>query len=131
MKPEDYNTITAVLQNYANLRVAIVFGSVAKGTARYDSDLDLAVALPQPITIQEKMAMITALAEVLGRPVDLIDLQVVGEPLLGQILTTGKRLLGEDRYFAELLSKHLVNQADFLPYRNRILKQRRQAWIGR
>lgn len=32
---------------------------------------------------------------------------------------------------AALLSRHLFDAADFLPYRNRILAERRQAWIGR
>jgi len=32
---------------------------------------------------------------------------------------------------ATLLSRHLFDAADFLPYRNRILAERRQAWIGR
>ena len=62
-------------------------------------------------------------------PVDLVDLTQAGEPLLGQILTTGVRLMGSDETHARFLTRHLIEQADFLPYRDRILAERRQAWI--
>lgn len=31
---------------------------------------------------------------------------------------------------ASLLRQHLFDAADFLPYRDRILEERRRAWIG-
>jgi hypothetical protein len=61
----------------------------------------------------------------------LVDLFTVGEPLLGQIIAGGRRILGDDERYALLLSRHLFDQADFMPYRKRILQERRQAWIGR
>ena len=120
-----------VLAGFPTLRQALVFGSVAQGRQRPDSDLDIAVAASQPLTAAEKMALIAALAERTGRPVDLIDLKVVGEPLLGQILRHGRRLLGSNTAYAQLISQHLFDQADFMPYRNRILAERRAAWIGK
>ena len=78
-----------------------------------------------------KIALIEKLAQATGLPIDLIDLKNVGVPLLGQILKHGIRLLGSDTDYAALLSRHLLDAADFLPYRNRILAERRQAWIGR
>jgi len=119
-----------ILVNYPYIRLAIIFGSIAKNTARADSDLDLAVSAGKPLTVQEKMQLIAALAEVLGRPVDLVDLATVGEPLLGQILAHGRRVLGGDTLYAALLNRHLLNQADFVPYQKRILRERRQRWIG-
>ena len=61
--------------------------------------------------ISEKITLISALAETTGRPVDLVDLQSVGEPLLGQILRHGKRLLGSDTQYANLIRRHLFDQA--------------------
>lgn len=124
-------SILAVLRRHPGLDTAILFGSLARGTARPDSDLDLAVAARKPLSQQAKTALIGDLALALGRPVDLIDLTRIGEPLLGQVLRHGRRLLGSDDRYAELLSRHMTETADFLPYRNRILAQRRQAWIGR
>jgi hypothetical protein len=93
--------------------------------------LDIAVAADQPLTFAEKMAMIQALAEKTGRPIDLIDLATVTEPLLGQIVQHGRRLLGSDTLYGNLINRHLIEQADFMPYRNRVLAERRMAWIGK
>lgn len=114
-----------------DVKLVILFGSLATDQGRAESDLDLAVDAGHDLTASEKMALIAVLAESTGRPIDLVDLHSVGEPLLGQILRHGKRLLGSDTDYAELLYKHLVEQADFMPYRNRILAERRKAWIGR
>lgn len=112
------------------LRAAIVFGSVARGNATADSDLDLAVLGVNALSSKEKMAMIEALALAFDRPVDLVDLQRAGEPLLGCILAEGRQIMGERAHWAELLSRHLVNQADFVPLQDRILSARRAAWLG-
>jgi predicted nucleotidyltransferase len=120
-----------VLSRFPELVLALVFGSIADGRQRADSDLDIAVAAKQALTAVEKMDIIAALAEQTGRPVDLIDLKVVGEPLLGQIVRHGRRLIGSDGEYGSLISRHLFEQADFMPYRNRVLAERRVAWIGK
>ncbi len=120
-----------VLAGFPELILALVFGSVAKGLQRIDSDLDIAVVAKQALTVDEKIVIISALAEKTGRPVDLVDLKVVGEPLLGQIVQHGRRLLGSDGEYGRLISRHLFEQADFMPYRNRILAERRAEWIGK
>jgi hypothetical protein len=50
---------------------------------------------------------------------------------LGQILRGGRRILGSDSDYAALIRRHVLDQADFAPYRARILAERRDAWIGR
>jgi predicted nucleotidyltransferase len=122
--------LVAVLTRHPRVELAILFGSLASGQARPDSDLDLAVGCASPLAPGEKAALIGDLAEALGRPVDLVDLYGVGEPLLGQILRHGRRILGSDERYARLLSRHLIEAADFVPYRSRILAERRRAWIG-
>ena len=125
------NQLREVLAGFPELILALVFGSVAKGLQRIDSDLDIAVVAKQALTADEKIVIISALAEKTGRPVDLVDLKVVGEPLLGQIVQHGRRLLGSDGEYGRLISRHLFEQADFMPYRNRILAERRAVWIGK
>lgn len=112
------------------LRQAIVFGSMATGTARADSDLDLAVDIGRVLTAEERLALIADLATFCGRPIDLVDLRSVGEPLLGQILQHGQRLLGTHADFGDLIARHFTDSADFLPLRRRIQEERRRAWIG-
>ena len=131
MKPAIDAQIEEALQSFTQLKLAILFGSIASGRQRQDSDLDIAVASQQPLTEQEKIEMIGALAACTGRPVDLVDLKVAAEPLLGQILRHGRRIMGSDTQYGELISRHLFEQADFMPYRTRLLAERRLAWTGK
>lgn len=120
-----------VLARFPSIKLAVLFGSVAAGQARADSDLDLAVSSHRALSVAEKIALTQALAEATGRPIDLIDLATVAEPLLGQIVQHGTRIWGSDTLYANLISRHLVEQADFMPYQTRVLAERRTAWIGR
>lgn len=119
-----------VLQRQPGIRQAVIFGSMASGRARADSDLDIAVDAGRPLDAPAKARLIEALAAATGRAVDLIDLRTAGEPLLGQILKHGRRVVGSDADWAELLRRHLFDAEDFLPYVDRMLRERRQAWIG-
>lgn len=124
------DAIRGVLAAHGRIVLAVLFGSMADLRARSDSDVDIAVAADRVLSTDEKLVLIGRLAERLGRPVDLIDLQTAGEPLLGEIIRHGRRVLGTDTAYAGLIRKHLFDQADFLPYRTRILDERRRAWIG-
>ena len=120
-----------VLSGFPQIMLAILFGSVARGTANAQSDLDLAVIAEKPLQAAEKIQIIEALAMATGRPIDLVDVYAAPEPLLGQVLKHGRRVLGTDQAYAKLLYRHLIEQADFVPLQNRILSERRIAWIGK
>jgi len=49
-----------------------VFGSVARGEARSDSDVDLLVDAPAGTSIGDLVALQELLADILGRPVDVV-----------------------------------------------------------
>lgn len=131
MQETTTDAISRVLKRHPEIRLALLFGSVARGRAGPDSDLDLAVDVGYPLSAAQKMTLVTELAASTGRPIDLIDLSNVGEPLLGQILRHGKRLIGLDATYAELLTRHWFDEADFMPYYRRILASRRATWIGK
>ncbi len=130
-EPAIDSVVKAVLDRFPHISFAIIFGSVASGRARMNSDLDIAVAATRALEAAEKIALTQALAEATGRPIDLIDLATVTEPLLGQILQQGRRLLGTDTLFGNLINHHLIEQADFGPIQNRILTERRAIWLGK
>ena len=119
------------LEQFPQISLAVLFGSAASGRQQPNSDLDIAVAADRPLTANEKIAIIGALAERTGRPVDLVDLNGVAEPLLGQVVRHGRRILGSDTLYGELINRHLIEQADFMPYRTRLLAERRLAWTGK
>ncbi len=124
------DALRGVLAGFPEVGLAVLFGSMASGRARADSDVDIAVAAKRALSVAQKIALTQALAEKTGRPIDLVDLKTAPEPLLGQIVQHGRRLMGSDTQFGELIYRHLMEQADFIPYQNRVLAQRRMAWIG-
>lgn len=123
--------IRGVFKDFPKVKLVILFGSVATSSANTQSDLDVAVLARQPLMVEEKMRIIEALALEIGRPVDLIDLFATPEPITGQVIKHGRLVLGGNSEFAELLSRHLVEMVDFVPIQERILSERRAAWIGK
>ncbi|MEW6267603.1 MAG: nucleotidyltransferase domain-containing protein, partial [Thermodesulfobacteriota bacterium] len=122
--------IVRLLSRYTSIKLAFLFGSLAKGQARFDSDLDLAVAGDAPLPGKTLTALIEDLALLTGRPVDLIDLQSVSGHILKTAVTTGRRILCLDTALhAKIIKKMLYNQTDMMPYHDRILDERREAWL--
>lgn len=127
--PDD---IVTVLRAESLIRAAWVFGSVGRGTAGPESDLDVAVLGERALMADEKMRLIGGLARRCLRPVDLIDLQATQSPVVGQVIRYGKRLFCDDETLcAEFMKRWVFDRADWIPYRERALKSRRDAWINR
>jgi predicted nucleotidyltransferase len=120
--------VRTFLNDQNDIRLSIVFGSAVTGRQTPESDLDIAVLARASLTSERKQKLVQALAGIVERPVDLIDLSTVGEPLLGRILHEGRRLSGSSDTWAAILSRHLIDAADFLPYRERMLEERRASW---
>jgi predicted nucleotidyltransferase len=123
--------IARLLAGYPTIKLGILFGSLTEGHATPASDLDLGVAAMAPLDTALKTNLIEALAESSGRPVDLVDLRVASGPILQQVLTQGKLIYCTNRMlYAALIRAMLFNQSDMMPYYDRILAERRKAWIG-
>jgi predicted nucleotidyltransferase len=123
-------TLKKAVLAHSGLRLALLFGSCALGKERPDSDVDVAVDMGGVMAVEQHLSLISDLALATGRAVDLIDLRTVGEPLLGQILQSGRRIGGEHAVHAQYITRHVMDVEDFVPYQERILRERRQAWIG-
>jgi len=121
--------VLEILGSHSEIRLAILFGSLASNRGTVESDLDLAIDAGRPLGLPLKMNLISELADRIGRPVDLVDLRIAGDPLLGQILRYGKKILGDNTHYADLIRKHVFDEADFLRYRNDMIAERRRAWI--
>lgn len=114
-----------------DLVIAIAFGSAVAGGLRRESDLDIAVLARKPLSAGRRLELIALLADLGGRPVDLVDLSTSGISVTRAALTEGKLLVCRDRSaLAKLIPRMLLDTADFLPYRERILRERRASWIG-
>lgn len=119
--------IVGTLKKFPHVQFAILYGSYAKGTDRTDSDLDLAVAGRDRLSLQVRSDLSAALSAATGKEVDLIDLNEVTGVILGEALCEGKILLLKDKdLYAGLIKKYYFDQADFQPYYDRILEARRK-----
>ncbi len=122
--------IGKVMEKHPYIRLSILFGSFASDKAMAESDLDIAVSADAPLDAASKIKLIEDLALATGRPVDLVDLRTAGEPLTGEILRKGRKITGDPSVRAFYIFRHLIDETDFMPYRKRILEERRKAWIG-
>lgn len=92
-----------------DLLAIYVFGSRSQGTARPDSDLDLAVLVAGYADPLALWALSGDLADLAGCPVDLLDLRAASTVMQYQIITTGQRCWAKDAqaalYEAAILSQ--------------------------
>ncbi len=65
------SAIAEICQRY-HVRSLRVFGSVARGTAKGSSDVDVLVEFAEPVSLLDLVRLQRELSEVLGRPVDLL-----------------------------------------------------------
>ena len=80
--PRDFSAVPQAMEDRLASRLraagatyATVFGSLARGQALPDSDIDVAVSFGKPMGSELRMAVVGIVADVSGRSVDLIDLE--------------------------------------------------------
>lgn len=123
--------LVATLKKYQEVKLAILYGSLADERETSESDLDLGIAGAELISSDLKLEIIEELAEKIGRPVDLIDLQSAHGTILKQILTKGSVLYSHDTtLYAGIMKRMLFEDADFMPYYYRTIKEQRNRWMN-
>ena len=111
------------LRGTPGLRVAVLFGSRARGTARPDSDVDLGV-----LGELDRLSLAADLAEVLGLEVQVVDLADAPIPLLEEIVRDG-RIVAEGAPGAGAVwwSHTLADLETDRPWHRRM----QEAWVAR
>jgi predicted nucleotidyltransferase len=101
--PVEFNQLCAVLVTVADLELAILIGSHATGTARPESDWDIAIQWSRGLGFLEQLAatekLRKELAEILGlseQAVDLIDLPTARLAMRAVVAEEGFPLKGGD-----------------------------------
>jgi predicted nucleotidyltransferase len=96
--------IEGALAPLDQILVAYVFGSRARGTARPDSDLDLAIALPRDLADTERgrvklqvIDALTAALGALGERADIVDLDRAGSAVAFSAISGGQCVFVRDR----------------------------------
>lgn len=88
-----------------------VFGSVARGEARPDSDMDLGGLFKAPPDLDALLGARASIAALVGREADLVDLKAVSPILAFQVVKDGRLLHEKDparrvRFVAELIGRY-------------------------
>ena len=122
--------ILHVLEQFPEVQLAYVFGSAARSQLTSTSDIDVAVAAETKLPLETRLAIALQLSKALHREVDLVDLQDVAGEILQQSLCQGIKLLQKDAGLsARLIQRLWFDQADMMPYRRRILAERRRRFV--
>jgi len=89
---------------YPDLVAIYLFGSRADGTARKDSDLDVAVLFPPELRIREALNFSDAryaLEKALNLNVDLLNLNEINTVMQKEVIRYDRRIFSSDDYKAE------------------------------
>jgi predicted nucleotidyltransferase len=111
--------LSAALEPLAGIQVAYLFGSRARGTARADSDLDLAVQLDSQLNgggrakllLDVLDAMVVALGP-LGERVDLLDLDRASPTVAFRVIREGTCLISRTARARIRLEARVARQYD-------------------
>jgi predicted nucleotidyltransferase len=107
------------------LTLAVVYGSVAVGTIRPDSDVDIAVLSDRPLDVGRKMDLAERLERCVSRTIDVVDLSVLSGTILRQVLCRGRVVINKDPAALQaLIRKMIYNQTDVMPLVRRTLRER-------
>ncbi|HJL15675.1 MAG TPA: nucleotidyltransferase domain-containing protein [Sandaracinaceae bacterium LLY-WYZ-13_1] len=117
--PEVCERVAAVMTRHPKVAVAYVFGSVARGDARADSDLDVGIVFAERHSGRTEL-----LARLSGEissatdieRVDVVDLEAQGPIFAHEVLLGGRRAhVGSEERRVDFESDTLVRAFDFRP----------------
>lgn len=122
LNPKDKNTIIGYFADKKEVAAVYLYGSQARGDAKEDSDIDLAVlvtnhrkysgfGIPQVVFAQD-------LAKILDREVEVQDLETCSVDFAHRVLVEGKLLLANNQKartaFEERILRHYFDLKQFL-----------------
>ena len=120
-----------MLNRHPEIKLCIIFGSIASGKGSLNSDIDIAIAADQPLSSDRRLELLEELSTATNHEIDLVDLMTAKGLILNQALSTGIVVQNKDKsLYADLISRMLFNQADMMPYYDRILRERRRQFIN-
>ncbi len=105
------SSVRSVLERHPEVRLALVFGSRARGAANPESDLDLAVETVRGREL-DRLALMAELRSATGLDVDVVDVtpgRPIGYPLLKALNREGRVIYEAERHAeAELRTRALL-----------------------
>jgi len=96
----------------AGAKYATLFGSLAQGKARKESDIDVSVSFGKRMSSDLRAAVIGIVADLAGRPVDLVDLETASRLILERALGGTEILCDEVATRQRMIERLLRSEAD-------------------
>jgi predicted nucleotidyltransferase len=118
-----------VLSNGPPLRLAVMFGSLARGQGRQDSDVDVGIIPVDPdLPLHDELCLASALSNAAGRDVDLVRLDVDDALLGAEVARDGICLLEAcpgtfAAYRADAMSRWMDWEETIAPHRAHMLRR--------
>jgi hypothetical protein len=78
--------------NKYHVKTLRIFGSMARGESRAESDVDLLVTFSEPISLLQMVGMERELSALIGRKVDLLTTQSVSRYLRKKIVKESRQI---------------------------------------
>ena len=93
MNQIDFNNEQVInLYNRYHVKTLRIFGSMARGESRMDSDIDLLVTFSKPISLLQMVGLERELSAIIGRKVDLLTTKSVSRYLRNSILKESRQI---------------------------------------
>ena len=116
--------VQRILEQYPAILAAYLHGSTAKGTARPDSDIDIAL-LPNPgkfLPLKTRLDFAGELESVLGKTVDLGELSTRNLIYTKEVIENGREIFTRNRFQSDLfMATSLSMYAELQQQRKEIL----------
>lgn len=127
----DTEALQAILRRGPPLRLAVLFGSGARGELRPDSDLDIGIVPEDPdLPLAAELDLQLELGAAAGRPIDVVRLDRASTLLRGQVARDARLLLeGQPGAFLAFRVRATVEYLDFLPLYDEVAERFRQTLI--
>lgn len=114
--------LKSFLNNEQGLELAFLMGSYAKGTARKDSDVDVAVLFSSTPSSSDILDLNLRLSAALKKEVDLVVLNTAGPIIKMQALKTGILIYRTKNTYEDFFTRTLYEYEDLKYYRQEIEK---------
>ncbi len=121
---EKLEEIRRILKPHPSILAAYLHGSTAKGTARADSDIDIAL-LPKPgtvLSLKTRLELAGELESALGKNVDLGELSSRNLIYIKEVIENGLEIFTHNRFQSDLfIATSLSMYADLQEHRKEVL----------
>ena len=108
------DNLRLALASHPLVQIATVFGSFGSPRENPQSDVDIAIASTQPLTLDQRLELLNLIERTTGRRVDLIDLFTATGTVFKEAMTTGRILVNHNRdLMGRILIRLLSEEEDF------------------